>query len=277
MNHAASNPSITSRQSGLAGFLFSLGLLFLSGCSVQGPPFPPAPAGAPGPSAGRFRFTPPVRPFPRAFLGQVEIERLQDSSATEFTMTMVGRLQNGSYRVRRYEGRAILTGKGGMELRAIRCYNLGKKEIEDKLVPLERWDCDHLIFAFRSDPSGSGSWLYDSTENSRTRATKWIGPFDLVPLVPASWREKAVFAGQVMETLPGGEIVVWGPGGASILRDGQRLQVADARGDAGEAKGSLRVISRPGDFIITRMESGEPPLPESAVFATEYGKKGGLW
>lgn len=168
-------------------------------------------------------------------------------------MRIAGRNPLESIRVRSYEGTAHRFADS-IELRSNRCYIHGKKEWEDRLVPLEGWDCEHLIFQIL--PLASDMEMLQSVQSEHTVFANWFGDFNALAMPPST------FAGQVIASLTEDRIVIWGRDGGVILRDGQILegyqmdfQAFGQTRTAPKPAGTFRVLSRPGDFIIARRET----------------------
>ena len=97
-------------------------------------------------------------------------------------MRTLGQNKNGAIRERSYEGLAYRINKNLMELRADRCYLFGKQDWEDRLVPLERWDCDHLFFTYRSKSNFKKREVLKAVKTKRTIYANWFSPTDLIPM-----------------------------------------------------------------------------------------------
>lgn len=279
----------------LAGLLASFASI---GClSAEGPPFPDAPQGELAPHPGPYRFDAAREFFDAGQLGEVYLEQTRGREPeTLFTLRIYGRerpvrnsgevanpARAGDIRVRQYEGRAaFLPERRRLELRSERCYLFGKAAWTDRLAPLQRWDCDHLVFAFTSANDFAARGKLAPVAGERTQHTDWFAPTTLHPL-PSASSQAPHFAGQIYEgplrmqtdaralrapggwsrvptpeeeALPGGaDAVVLGYGGARRLRDGN---VLDALAADGRPAGRLEVIERPGDFILCRWISRVP-------------------
>ncbi len=251
---------------------FSLQFFFLlCACKAGGPPLAGIPAGDRVPdSIANTRYALSLEPtfYRLSQKAELVFERSESGppgpnhrSETYFELRIVGQNPIASIRVRSYEGRAYAI-ENGVELRSERCYEKGKKEWEDRLTPIEGWDCEHLWFHLVSlDPS---SGILTSAPSDRTRYSDWMGKITAVPLA------NATFAGQILTTLPDNRVVIFGKNGGRIMRDGQIMEAREidlmpfghpARAD--QKSGSLRVISRPGDFIIAQWE-GTPGKANAA-------------
>ncbi|MEQ9367182.1 MAG: hypothetical protein RIF32_23315 [Leptospirales bacterium] len=260
-------------------------------CSVSGPPFRAAPVGERAlPSIlekGYYRFTPTVSFFDGPQLGEVYFSRTRspENSRGLFHMRILGRDLKGAIRVRQYEGETHRFGER-IELRAQRCYLFGKRDWDDRLTPLSRWECDHLVFAFSSASSFERvDTLHPVPDYERDEFSDWFQARKLSPMpgsadefttpVRTAQNQKPIFfAGQIFPTPPGetlpddATVVVWGFNAGRVLRDGQILQVRGTRraplnqnDSASPAAisarpydqsftGRLKIISRPGDFLL---------------------------
>lgn len=169
---------------------------------------------------------------------------------TCFRMRFAGQNPSGSIRVRSYEGRAYW--KDALELRPDRCYEFAKRSFEDRLTPVEGWDCEHMVFQFFPvDSTGPGLLVSRPAEN--TIHADWLGTLQAVPL------PRAHFAGQILATTKEGSTIVFGANAGKKLKDRQILEAWNVEGSPlGKSQtpdsraGELEVIERPGDFIIAR-------------------------
>ncbi|MCB1325096.1 MAG: hypothetical protein KDK35_07720 [Leptospiraceae bacterium] len=263
-------------------------LLALFACSANGPPFRDAPPGSPAALDGHYRFSPDLRFYRGLQLGEAYFE--SGRNETHFTLRFLGFPTAGGIRVRRYEGTAVEID-GRIELRSERCYLLGKRTWTDRLRPLERWDCPHIFLTLRREADGA---LHRMSAAYDTRS-EWLGNISLVP-IPASG--PANFAGQVIlasdafrypgpppeyatgeddpattETLlEQMELIVWGAEGGRLLRRDQILQVES---DRGTPVGQIRVLARPGDFILC-VWAGDATIPITPMIAFSREGPGGL-
>lgn len=171
-------------------------------------------------------------------------------------MRFAGVNTNGAIRVRSYEGRAYWK-EMSVELRPERCYEFAKRSVEDRLVPAEGWDCEHMAFRFFpvEGTDRPGLWVSRPAEN--TLHSDWLGTIQAVPL------PKAHFAGQILPTTDG-RTIVFGASAGTRLRDKQILEVwsvdSSPLGKAAaenQRTGQLEVLERPGDFIIAAWK-GQP-------------------
>lgn len=261
-------------------------LLFLSGsvlipvvlsCSVSGPPFRTAPDGEQvlpvTLESGYYRFVPKVSFFDGPQLGEVYFSqsKSREKSKGLFYLRILGRDRKGAIRVRQYEGHVARFGNQ-IELRSQRCYLFGKREWDDRMTPLKRWECDHLVFVFESATDFTRvETLEPVPDHPRHEFSEWFEANPLqpmpAPIQTADATDRArkqksrpiYFAGQIFP-VPAGEIlpdsatvVVWGFNAGRVLRDGQTLEVHSTPDSAEPGNafiGKLKIISRPGDFLL---------------------------
>lgn len=232
----------------------SLPILCLSlFCTAHGPPFPIQESTEPVTVSGRFRFKPTTEWYQNG-IGEVYIEKSRKPLVTYFRMAIVGTNRAGALRYRLYEGKVFRTGKI-IELRGDKCYLFGRKVWSDRSVPLERWDCDHLIFAFHPGPGGGLKGI----QTERTAESDWFGPVDLIPL-PQQGR--AHFAGQSIGLTDNGQIVIYGYLASKLLRNGHPLHLTD---ETGRPVGTATVSERIGDIIF--ITPTKPLLSETGIIA----------
>lgn len=226
-----------------------------AGCTPSGPPFLGVPQGDPLPAnlvVRRYILNLPLTFYRQAQRAELVFD--QDSKGvSHFQMRIAGRNPIESIRIRSYEGTAHRFGDS-IELRSNRCYIHGKKEWEDRLVPLEGWDCEHLFFQMLLLDSTMET--LQSTRGERTIYANWFGDFSALAM------PQSTFAGQIIATLDNERVVIWGRDGGVILRDGQILEGYQMDLQAfGQTRmeprpaGTFRVLSRPGDFIIAKRET----------------------
>ena len=245
-------------------------------CSVSGPPSRDAPKSTEAfpIESGYYRFAPGVQFSDGPQLGEVYFSRTKSRENPRglFLMRVLGRDRKGAIRVRQYEGEALRFGSRA-ELRAERCYLFGKREWDDRMSPLKRWECDHLVFVFESPSDFTRiETLQPVLDHPRTEYSDW---FAASPLVPMPGNETGApgrsvfFAGQIFPTEAGeilpddATVVVWGYDAGRLLRDGQVLEVYGHQNNTGESGaadanpiiGKLKIISRPGDFLLCRWTS----------------------
>ncbi len=230
-------------------------------CAAGGPPFRDAPAGEALPQSLVYRFKPTLPFYGPGQLGEVVFENTnQRTPRTLFYLRILGRQTDGSLRLRQYEGEVHRSGARA-ELRSKRCYVFGKNQFEDRLVPLERWDCEHLHFVYESPSAFARRDVLVPINTERTVYADWFAPAPLEPLVVAGeYADQPYFAGQLAPLRPretpgeNADAVVWGYEAARKLRNGNILEVAR---EDGRVVGRLRVISRPGDFILCKWIEGD--------------------
>ena len=240
-------------------------------CSAKGPPFSTLPDSKALYLEGRFRFTIDPKLFYNNLGAELYLERSKSKKKkTYFTMRTFGKTITGDLRQKTYEGLAYRTSKGVMELRSERCYLHGKETWEDRLIPLERWDCDHLVFAYQSLSDFQRKESLKPIKTKETIYSNWFSPQTLKPM-PAgtsNFKKPIYFAGQIihMEQSPKtGLVIVWGKAGAFLLRNKQTLLAEDK---TGKVIGKLKVLARPGDFVICKWKT-----PYKAQAKVAYAKK----
>lgn len=210
-------------------------------CAPAGPPFPvPDAPPLPGRIAPLWIVHTDQNFYQNAQKSELEFEPC--SGRTCFRLRFAGINSAGALRVRSYEGRAFW--KGFIELRPDRCYEFGKRDARDRLVPIEGWDCDHMVLQLIENEN-----LLTSAPAKETLYADWLGTIQAVPM-PAGY-----FSGQILRS--GEEVIVFGANAGKRLRDGQTLeawQIDDSplgrTRKPDERAGELRVIERPGDFVV---------------------------
>ena len=241
-------------------------------CSAKGPAFPNAPKAEGAMSLeGRYRFPLKVNFFYKSMLGELFLERSSgQKKKTYFTMRSFGLTRSKAIRLRSYEGLAHRIAPDLMELRTNRCYLYGKDDWESRLAPMQRWDCDHLFFTYRSPSKFRKRERLMPIQSKRTRYSNWFKPTPLEPIPlrvrGVGVRKPVFFAGQIihLEESPKSKLViVWGNAGHDLLRNNQILTAQD---DGGRVVGKLKVLSRPGDFIVCRWQGKYNPKA-SIVYA----------
>ncbi len=233
-------------------------LLMALYCSAKGPPFADQSGGQALNLEGRYRFTPNLRFFSRHQRGELVLEKGRGKKKKSyFFLRIFGLNREGALRLRSYEGLAYRNGQRA-ELRAKRCYLYGKRDWEARLVPLERWDCEHLFFVYYSASDFTKREILLPQEAAESRYSDWFRAAPLIPM-PAGFpklKQKIFFAGQIIEPQERAQpnlAVVWGYKAGRLLRKGQILK---AQNEEGRQVGKLKVLSRPGDFIICRWLTG---------------------
>ncbi|HQI18667.1 MAG TPA: hypothetical protein PLW55_04925 [Leptospiraceae bacterium] len=250
----------------MKAFWFSLQFFFLlAACKAYGPPYAGIAAGDRIPdsiAATTYAISIPQTFYRISQKAELTFER-SGPTWTYFDLRIVGQNPIASIRVHSYEGKAFMTD-GVLELRTEKCYERGKKDWEDRLTPLDGWDCEHLWFQLVELAPGSG--IFQSARSDRTQYSDWIGSITAVPL------SRATFSGQILTTLPDQSVIVYGKNAGRLLRDGMTLEAREvdllplgrpAKKD--QTTGTLKVISRPGDFIVAQWEG--TPAPANAAFS----------
>lgn len=234
-------PSLSGHLRPVQSFFLGLVCFFpLFSCRANGPVFPGMEKGSPVLEAGSFRFSPALF-FYNGQTGEIAFEEHGEEKL--FRMAVAGRNARDSIRMRVYEGRAA-GRSGGIELRSERCYIFGKREWTDRLIPLERWDCDHLVFFLK----GNGPDRYVSEASDRTSYSEWYGAFESTRL-PFPGFTGVAWSGQIMEKLSDGRSGIWGVGAQDRLRSGMRLRALD---EEGKACGDLIADEIVGDFVTAK-------------------------
>jgi len=244
-------------------------------CGVSGPPFnglPPGERVSPDILNRRYSLQIPLDFYRTAQKAELTFENAAKGDRTFFYLRTAGINPIESIRVRSYEGLAYQMGDA-LELRAERCYIHGKKDWEDRLVPLEGWDCEHMIFQL-TPRTRCTSDIFETAHSQRTVYTEWFGDFAALAM-PAS-----TFAGQILTRLDNDRVVLCGRDGGRILRDGQILEAyksaKDGRG-VDQPAGRLRVVSRPGDFIIAKWEEKSPVVAYIALTRAPKPGRGSIF
>lgn len=265
-------------------------LIFQSGCSAGGPPFRDAPTGEAAGINGVYGFSLPLRFYRRLTLGELFLETPdRQPRRTHFNLRFAGIDRTDSLRVRSYQGRAYRLG-GFLELRSARCYIYGKRDWEERLVPLERWDCPHLFFQFESRDHFAPGGSFVGVGGDRTIYSDWLGKFNPVALphpLPRTgdgngreYRRRDFsrgdyFIGRLIHDFGDGRLVVWGHEAGRMTVVDQKLAVLDERGDIAA---EITVVSRPGDFLVAQKKPGGPALsPGMQVFTRRHRRPGGLF
>ena len=243
-------------------------LIFLHAfCSAKGPAFPDAPALERFDLEGPYRFDLSSKFYNKNLANEVSFEKSKRKPKKNyFVMRTLGQNLNGSIRQRSYKGLAYRLGKNIVELRTERCYIHGKRDWENRITPLERWDCDHLFFAYKSSSNFRIRDTLEPVETERAKYIEWFSPTALIPMPTskASSKRPVYFAGQIIsleESPKTKQVIVWGHSAGRLLRDGQILRAQDEKG---KSVGKLKVLSRPGDFIVCRWTGAYRPQAKVA-------------
>lgn len=236
-----------------------------------GPPYPFLEDAGGFRPEGRYRFTPSVRFYRRGLVGEIIFQKGKQNRHY-FMLRVAGVKQNYAIRVRQYEG-DVVSVAGGIELYSRRCYIFGKRDWEERLWPMERWDCDHIVFRMRpaDDFETTGAWVGYSDE--RTKQSDWFQLKRIDPMVPENpdshKKTPPVFAGQILSGMDATRVIVYGYHAGKILKKNQKLTVTTPDG---KIAGRLSVESRPGDFLICKWQ--EPIIsdgdPNAAIGLIAY-------
>ena len=223
--------------------------------SPSGPPFHDLMPGTDTISDGRYFFNPPVTHYRKIQLGELFIKNTHKSPNARFFLTIAGIDTDSNYRVRSYEG-VTHRIKNNLQLRAEKCYIFGKKFIDERIVPLERWDCDHLIFEFKIE----GNKLR-GIQTAVTKFSDWSGPFDLY-----SAPENALFAAQILENKGDGNFTAYGKEAVRKLNSDHPMKLL--KGGA-----PLKVLKRYDDFFLLKTENAQTSVKPGDIVYTNTPKK----
>ena len=281
---------------GAARTLLFCGLLFavvsVVSCSAPGPVVPPWQGESVKPAVLPKRlFFEPSHPFFRhlnagaVYFKKIRRRGTQEHLRTDFRMQVLGQMADGSVRLRSFEGTALQSAQDPdlLELDSQRCYTFAKRFWEDRLRPIERWTCDHLVFRFQRD----GALAWKTLRDERSLSTEYLG--NLRMEAPAILQKQHYFSGRlialsklikqdrrietktetklapldknVTSKIADADLLIWSKDAGSLLRDGQTLSALDQDGNT---LGRLRVLSRPGDFVLARWIT---PPSNLAVYA----------
>lgn len=262
------------RHSSLAVAFF----LAVADCRAPGPTIqraPDAPFDLPGvgttTGASVWRFVPAHTDWRGDSVAELVLARRSSLRAVaRFEMRLLGRNASGALRLKTWQGTVSRSGDV-LDLHADRCHVFGKRNATDRLVPLERWDCDHLVLQFRVE----GSRLQRVHDSSgRTRRTEWLRleSLDLmtrsavgngVMPVPGPGALSPVWAGQRLKGAPdNGETVYFGHEAERHVRAGDALLLLDP--DL-QPVGRAKVTAIVGDFVIVRNNTSAAPLAGTLV------------
>lgn len=214
-------------------FLF----LFFSSCAAPGPVLPELKSGRA--IDAKYRFFPNQKSKTK-LIGELVIQT-QKLRPTEsiFDLLVAYKNRNNSIRMKKYTGHAIQTANE-MHLRFEKCYEFGKKEIEDRLVPFARFECDHLQLSFQKKTMTR--WV--SISNPSTIHTDgWLSA-ELEDIIQfgsdKAWVGQTFFSDE-------GRIIFFSQEAEKYVRNEQTLSVADS---SGNLLGSVVIDTRIGDFVI---------------------------
>ncbi len=232
--------------------LITINLIFLIqwvlGCAAQGPPYRDVGDQKPNLSElnvwmGHHRFVPHKDLYPGYEWGDL-ILRPRFGDQVDFLMQIAGTLPDGEFQIRSYRGSVVKNGSDHY-LQFMNCTLYGARNIEKKIWPLQKWQCEHIRFLLFYDPSGAGDPSHKHSESgvayhliiqvpgeerrsgeAESQTETWPGDVALLP-VPM---KKDAYIGQVVAMLPGVGPVVWGGVGTSRLRGSGRLYLVDGLG-----------------------------------------------
>lgn len=265
----------------LAALLFAFAL---AACSVPGPVLKPeaeSPFLLPGVGTGvgisTFSFQAGNGGWRDLRLGELVLMRKSPlRHRATFSLRIVARNRAGSLRLKQYEGIVRRTGDV-LRLYTERCRIYGKKDFIDRMVPLDGWTCDHLLFQLRISADGT---LEKIPETDRTEDPDWLylhrfKPLASHPVVTG----KPVWAGQRLtapgdlpvktpqakygdETHPGG-VLTSGDGAVYFGYDaGRHLRPGDTITLFAEDRSTqqARVLHVVDDFVLVQNAAKEAPV-----------------
>lgn len=258
---------------------FLVALLFAGAtCRAPGPTverLPEAPFDLPGvgttTGASVWRFVPAHTDWKGDSVAELVLARRSSLRAVaRFEMRLLGRNAGGALRLKTWQGTVSRSGDV-LDLHADRCHVFGKRKATDRLVPLERWDCDHLVLQFHIEGARLQRVHADS---DRTKRTEWLRleSVDLMTRFAAGNGKaptrgaKALSPVWVGQRLQGeadkGETVYFGHEAERHVRAGDALLLLDPHlQPAGRAK----VTAVVGDFVIARDATNAAPLAGALV------------
>lgn len=270
----------------LAALLWSFALV---ACSVPGPVLKPeaeSPFILPGVGAGvgisTFSFQAGNGGWRDLRLGELVLMRKSPlRHRVTFSLRIVARNRVGSLRLKQYEGIVRRTGDV-LRLYTERCRIYGKKDFIDRMVPLDGWTCDHLLFQLRISADGTLEKIPEVT--AETEDSDWLYLHRFTPLASHPVvAGKLVWAGQRLaapdvapgdlpvetpqakygdETHPGGVLtsddgaVYFGYDAGRHLRPGDTITLfADDRSTT-----QARVLHVVDDFVLVQNAAKKAPV-----------------
>lgn len=182
-----------------------------------------------------------------------------------FEMRVLGRNAEGALRLKTWSGTVNRAGDV-LNLHGDHCRVFGKRGVTDRLVPMERWDCDHLILRFQLEGSTLHR-LHDDARHTRRSEWFWLEKISLLTLDPGAGKATGpkgrqatpshVWAGQRMNAPAGSshaeDVFYFGYEADRHLRPGDALLLLN---DSLQPVGHARVKTVVGDFVLT--EEGVP-------------------
>lgn len=194
-----------------------------------------------------------------------------------FSLRIVARNRVGSLRLKQYEGIVTRTGDV-LRLYTERCRIYGKRDFIDRMVPLDGWTCDHLLFQLRISADGTLEKIPEVT--AETEDSDWLYLHRFSPLAShPGITGKPVWAGQRLvapgdlpveapqakygdETHPGGVLtsddgaVYFGYDAGRHLRPGDTITLfADDQSTA-----QARVLHVVDDFVLVQNAAKKAPV-----------------
>ncbi|MDH5655501.1 MAG: hypothetical protein OEZ34_06305, partial [Spirochaetia bacterium] len=247
--------------SGMISILI-LSTVFFQNCSQSkkksppaGPPFPDLPAGTETLKEGRYIFKPRVVFYRRAQAGEMYVKESSSRPHSRFYLNIAGIDRGGNFRLRTYTGRVHKT-ENKIDFRSEECFLFGKKNIEERLAPMESWDCDHLIFAFEQKEGHLKGIRTESTKHSN-----WAGHFEL-KAIP----QQKLYAAQILDQNSDGSFIAYGMYAPKKLNPGHIMNTEDGRF-------RVKVLKRYGDFIICKPENKNADLKKGTLIYTTIPRK----
>lgn len=180
-----------------------------------------------------------------------------------FELRIVANAMNQSLRIKRYIGKVHRQGFT-LDLHVDRCYIYGKEQLLDKLVPLEGWNCDHLVFQF--EVSSNQLLRHKSNEQpnyNRINQTDWYfvnsaRHLSSYPISSTGSSSNLVWAGQLLSK--GDQISYFGFDASRFLRPNDQLLLFDT---TGQQVGSTKIVEVIDDIVVVESNSNltqQPPI-----------------
>lgn len=192
---------------------------------------------------------------------ELTFERVSDSRM-DFILQSAGVLENGSIRIRSYEGIVYSrTGEEKLILHATRCYESGMKNWQEAEHPIQRWDCSHLLFSFEQSSSTKN---HATLQEFPVDDGSVLKKKDLFRIDQSDEQKGPLpFAGRVVACNPFGRCAVWSRNAGKILADGQTIRVepippGEAYGDKKrikDQKNNLSILTEGTLIVRKRMQN----------------------